>query len=140
VTGEYLHTIDEKGRLFVPAKLRETLGEVFYVTKGLDHCLNVYPEAGWQELEQKLRALPMSKSRNLQRFFFAGAAECRPDSHGRIVIAQNLREYAHLEREVCFIGVADHAEIWDAQAWRQMNDSVCSDAQQMAEIMEELGF
>lgn len=136
--GEYRHTIDAKGRLFVPSKLREVLGEHFVITKGLDQCLCAYPDAAWEALEEKIRALPMSKSRDLQRFFFSAAADAEPDKQGRILIPQNLRNFANLQKEVAVIGVSGHAEIWDAERWDAYNGSITTEA--IADAMEDLGF
>jgi len=140
VTGEFFHNMDEKGRVFFPAKLREDVGESFYVTKGLDGCLFVYSNENWALLEDKLRALPLSKARNLQRFFLSGAVQCQCDSHGRILIPSNLREYASLEKEVCITGVVDRAEIWNADKWREINKEICDNPEEIAKVMEELGF
>ena len=136
--GEFKHTIDAKGRLFIPAKLREELGEHFIVTKGLDGCLFVYPEEGWQVLEDKIRALPLSKSRSLQRFFFSAAADSELDSQGRTLVPANLREYAGLTKEVTIIGVSGRAEIWDSARWAGYNDGITSES--IEDAMEELGF
>ena len=94
--GEYKHSIDAKGRLAMPAKLRDELGERFTVTKGLDGCLAVYPEKEWEGLEERIRSLPMSKSRDLQRFFFSAAFDAELDAQGRILLPANLRAYAGL--------------------------------------------
>ncbi|MDR3289299.1 MAG: division/cell wall cluster transcriptional repressor MraZ [Peptococcaceae bacterium] len=117
--GEYLHTIDDKGRLIIPAKFRETLGAHFIVTKGLDHCLFVYPTAEWTMVEEKLRALPFTQreARAFVRFFFSGANECDLDKQGRILLPSNLREYAQLEKEVILVGVASRVEIWSQSLW-----------------------
>jgi len=138
VKGEYQHAMDAKGRLFIPSKFRDELGEAFIVTKGLDECLFVYSKNDWKVLEENIKALPMSKSRNLQRFFFSSAAECELDSQGRIVVPQNLREYAGLTRETTIIGVSGRAEIWDSAKWASYSGNMSSD--QIAEAMEELGF
>ena len=108
--GQYQHNIDAKNRVIVPAKFREDLGERFYVTKGLDGCLFVLSEEGWKRLQDKIVAMPMSKARQLQRFFFSGAAEVEPDKQGRILIPQPLRDYASIEKDVTFIGTGDRAE------------------------------
>ena len=113
--GQYQHNIDAKNRVIVPAKFREDLGERFYVTKGLDGCLFVLSEAGWKRLQDKIVAMPMSKARQLQRFFFSGAAEVEPDKQGRILIPQPLRDYASIEKDVTFIGTGDRAEIWSTE-------------------------
>lgn len=136
--GEYQHTLDAKGRLFIPAKLREQLGDSFVVTKGLDGCLFLYPQKAWDELEQKIRQLPMSKSRGLQRFFLSSAADVTVDRQGRIVIPTTLRSYANLERDVVVIGVGERAELWDARRWNAYTDDL--DCESIAQAMEELGF
>lgn len=136
--GEYQHTLDAKGRLFIPAKLREQLGDSFVVTKGLDDCLFVYPQEAWDELEHKIRQLPMSKSRSLQRFFLSSAADVTVDRQGRIVIPSVLRSYAGLERDVVVIGVGERAELWDARRWNNYTDDL--DSENIAQAMEELGF
>lgn len=136
--GEYQHTLDAKGRLFIPAKLREELGDSFVVTKGLDECLFLYPLEAWKQLEEKIKKLPMSKSRNLQRFFLSAAADVTVDKQGRIVIPPVLRNHAGLQHDVTIIGVLDRAEIWDRQRWDEYNGQM--DAGSIAAAMEELGF
>lgn len=136
--GEYRHTLDAKGRLFIPAKLREELGDSFVVTKGLDQCLFLYPQAAWDALEQKIRQLPMSKSRDLQRFFLSSASDVTVDKQGRIVVPPVLRSYAALDHDVTVIGVSERAEIWDTQAWDAYNGRL--DAASIAQAMEDLGF
>ena len=136
--GEYQHTLDAKGRLFIPAKLREQLGDGFVVTKGLDECLFLYPQKAWDELEQKIRQLPMSKSRGLQRFFLSAAGDVTVDRQARIVIPTTLRSYANLERDVVVIGVGERAELWDARRWNAYTDDL--DCESIAQAMEELGF
>ncbi len=125
--GEYQHTLDAKGRLFIPAKLREQLGDSFVVTKGLDECLFAYPQEAWEKLEQKIRQLPMSKSRSLQRFFLSSAADVIVDRQGRIIIPPVLRSYAGLERDVVVIGVGERAELWDARRWNAYTDDLDSE-------------
>ena len=132
--GQYQHNIDAKNRVIVPAKFREDLGERFYVTKGLDGCLFVLSEEGWKRLQDKIVAMPMSKARQLQRFFFSGAAEVEPDKQGRILIPQPLRDYASIEKDVTFIGTGDRAEIWSTECWTQFNDNLTEDS--IAEAME----
>lgn len=138
VKGEYRHTLDAKGRLFIPAKLREELGDSFVVTKGLDQCLFLYPQAAWNALEEKIRQLPMSKSRDLQRFFLSSASDVSVDKQGRIVVPTVLRGYAALDHDVTVIGVSERAEIWDTQAWDAYNGRL--DAASIAQAMEDLGF
>ena len=138
MNGTYRQTMDAKGRLNIPIKLRTELGERFYVTKGLDGCLMVYAEADWRAIEEKMRALPLGKSRNLQRMLFANAELCVPDSQWRIVVPQELRDYAHLEKDVTIIGVGSRAEFWNSEAWDRVDGSMTSD--DYAEAMDELGF
>ena len=136
--AEYQHTIDAKNRVIVPAKFREDLGSLFYITKGLDGCLFVLSRKGWEQLQAKIDAMPLSKSRGLQRFFFAGAAEAEPDKQGRILIPQNLREYAELEKDVTFIGTSTRAEIWSTEKWNRMNEELTEAS--IVEVMDELEF
>ena len=136
--GEFQHNIDAKGRLFIPAKFREELGKMFIITKGLDGCLFVYSASAWEVLEDNINQLPRSKSRNLQRFFFSSAADCVPDAQGRVLIPQNLREYAALQKEVTIIGVSGRVEIWNTARWKAINEELTPES--IAEAMEELGF
>ncbi len=136
--GEFQHTLDAKGRLFIPAKLREELGDSFVVAKGLDQCLFLYPQTAWDKLEEKIRQLPMSKSRDLQRFFLSSAADAAVDKQGRIVVPPVLRDYAGLDHDVTIIGVLERAEIWDRKTWDTYNGRL--DAGSIAQAMEELGF
>lgn len=140
--GEYQHTIDAKGRLIVPSKLRDQLGDVFVVTKGLDECLFVYPPEEWDLFEKKLKALPLTNknARKFTRFFLAGARECEVDKQGRILVAANLREYAAIEKEVVLIGVSNRIEIWSKENWNAYNNVDDFDAAELAEAMEELGI
>lgn len=136
--GEYQHNIDPKGRVIVPSRFREDLGDCFYVTKGLDGCLFVLSADGWRNLQEKVSAMPVSKARGLQRFFFSGAVEAEPDKQGRILIPQNLRSYASLERDVTFIGTSSRAEIWNTAKWNEFNATLTQD--NIAEAMDELDF
>lgn len=140
--GEYQHTIDPKGRVIMPAKFREGLGEKFVLTKGLDHCLFAYPNEEWGILEKKLRSLPLTNkdARAFIRFFFAGACECELDKQGRILIPANLREYAGLERDVVIIGVSTRVEIWSKDRWDEYNNASSLDHEAIVERMAELGI
>ena len=138
MTGEYAHTIDAKGRLFVPAKLREELGVTFYVTIGMDHCLSLYSQESGEVFRGKFDELPYSKSRRM-RPLFANAAKCELDAQGRILIPQKLRAYANLEKDVVVIGVSNRAEIWNAEAWHAIEEEELT-AENLAAVMEELGF
>ena len=134
--GEYQHNIDAKGRVIVPVKFREDLGERFYVTKGLDGCLFVLSAAEWKRLQDKIQAMPISKSRGLQRFFFSGAAEVETDKQGRILLPQQLREHAGLTKDVTFIGTSSRAEIWDSARWSEVNAELTEES--IAEAMDML--
>lgn len=136
--GQYFHTIDAKGRMIIPVKLREDLGEDFTVTKGLDGCLSIYPKKEWDILEEKIRALPMIKSREMIRFFCSNAVECSLDAQGRILISQNLRNYAELSKNVTVIGVLDHAEIWDSDKFEAYSNNITME--KIEKTMEEIGF
>lgn len=134
--GEYSHAMDAKGRLFIPAKFREELGYSFVVTKSLDECLSVYPMSAWEDFEAKINSLPTKKARQLKLFFVASAQDCELDGQGRILVAQKLREYASLTKNVVIVGMTDHLEIWDEDKWNGMD--LTPDA--MADIMEEAGI
>jgi MraZ protein len=134
--GEYQHNIDPKGRVIVPAKFREDLGDSFYITKGLDGCLFVLSLDGWTKLQEKVSAMPISKARGLQRFFFSGAVEAEPDRQGRILIPQPLRDYAGLEKDVTFIGASNRAELWNTEHWSSFNSTLTQES--IAQAMDEL--
>lgn len=136
--GQYQHSIDTKGRLFIPAKFREELGETFYVTIGLDGCLSVYSDTKWAALIEKVEALPISKARSM-RTLFANAAKCEPDAQGRILIPAKLREYAKLEKEVIITGASRCVELWNPERWAPI-ESDGLDPSNLAAAMEELGF
>ena len=136
--GQYQHSIDAKGRLFIPAKFREELGETFYVTIGLDGCLSVYSDTKWEALIEKVEALPISKARSM-RTLFANAAKCEPDAQGRILIPAKLREYAKLEKEVVITGASRCVELWNPERWAPIENSGL-DPENLAAAMEELGF
>ena len=136
--GKYKHTVDPKGRLFVPSKLREELGDAFYVTLGLDHCLSVYSDESWAAFMARLKELSYNEVKKL-RALFAYAADCEPDSQGRILIPAKLREYAGLTKEVVVVGSFDRAEIWSAERWAAIeNEAFSSGALEQA--MAEMGL
>ena len=138
--GEYNHSVDAKGRLIVPSKFREQLGNEFVVTKGLDGCLFVYSNEEWQRIEEKFREIPLTTkdARKFSRFFFAGAATCEVDKQGRILLPSNLREYAAIEKEVVSVGVLSRVEIWSKDRWSENGDY--DDMDEIAEHMAELGL
>ena len=119
--GEYNHIIDAKGRLIIPAKFRELLGEEFVLTKGLDGCLFIYPMDEWEAFEEKLRALPLTNknARAFSRFFVAGATMCELDKQGRILVPQTLREFAGLEKDVVLTGNLNRVEVWSKEKWSE---------------------
>ena len=138
--GEYNHTVDAKGRLIVPSKFREQLGDEFVVTKGLDGCLFVYPNEEWKNIEDKFRNVPRTTkdARKFSRFFFAGAASCEVDKQGRILIPNVLREFAELQKDVVSFGVLNRIEIWSKDRWLDTN--TYDDMDEVAEHMAELGL
>ena len=136
--GEYNHTIDAKGRLIIPARFRELLGEEFILTKGLDGCLSIYPMDAWEAFETKLRALPLTNknARTFTRFFVAGATNCELDKQGRILVPQTLREFAGLEKEVVLTGNLDRIEIWSKEKWSE--NCNYDDMDNIAESMQDM--
>lgn len=140
--GEYQHAIDAKGRLIIPARIREELGETFLITRGLDHCLFVYPMNEWRSLEAKLKELPMTQAnaRAFVRFFFSGAAVCTFDRQGRVLLPANLRQYARLEKEVMIIGVSNRAEIWAKEEWDRYVQQAEVSYDDIAETLVDLGI
>ena len=138
MTGEFEHTIDAKGRLFIPARLRTELGEVFFVTVSMEKCLCAYSQDSWDSFTRKCDAMPFVKQRKM-RPLFALAARCEVDGQGRILLPQNLRNFAGLERDVAVIGCNNHAEIWDLSRWRETNLQELT-PENIAAVMEELEF
>ena len=138
--GEYEHTLDAKGRISMPAKLRRDMGEAFIVTKGLDGCLFAFSQDEWMNFETKLKSLPLSdkNARNFVRFFLAGATECELDKQGRFLIPANLRKEANLEKEAVIIGVGTRLEIWNKETWLAKDEEISAD--EIAENMTMLGI
>lgn len=136
--GEYQHTLDSKGRVMMPVKLRDDLGSNFILAKGLDGCIFMYPLEGWKKLEDRIRESSMVESRAVARFLFASAREAETDKQGRFLIPQSLREYAGLEKEVTIIGASVRAEIWSRQRWEESCASLTSEEVERA--MEKLSF
>ena len=138
MTGTYEHSIDAKGRLFIPAKLREELGVTFYLAMGVDECLAIYPQETWNRFTEKFASLPMSQSAAM-RPLVANASKCELDSQGRIVIPQKLRKYAGLEKDAVIIGVNDRAEIWSAETWNAREEEEMT-PEKMKACLAALGF
>jgi len=140
--GEYLHTVDAKGRLFIPARFREGLGERFVVTRGLDRCLFGFPLAEWGKLEARLRRLPFARAdvRAFSRLFFAGAAELEVDKQGRILIPATLRDYAGLARDVIILGVSSRVEFWAKEEWERYSAQTQAAYEEIAEKLVDFDF
>ena len=140
--GEYEHSLDAKGRLIMPAKIREDIGEKFIITKGLDGCLFGFSQNEWTNFEEKLKTLPLTNknARDFVRFFLSGAIECEIDKQGRLLIASNLREYGTLEKEAVIIGVGTRIEIWNKDKWKTYNSEENISADEIAENMTMLGI
>ena len=138
VTGEYQHTIDTKGRLFIPAALREELGDTIYVTISIERALAVYSEDTWREKEEKFNALPSAQARRI-RPLFVNAAKCVLDAQGRILLPQKLRAYANIKKDVMVLGVSNHAEIWDKDAWTKVSE-IEMDPASLEAAVDELNF
>ncbi len=140
--GEYEHSLDAKGRLIMPAKLRTDMGEKFITTKGLDGCLFVFSQNEWSNFESKLKELPLTNknARDFVRFFLSGATECEIDKQGRFLLINTLREYAEITKEVIIIGVGTRLEIWDKEKWKKYNSNENISADTIAENMTMLGI
>lgn len=135
--GEYRHTIDEKGRVIIPAKFREGFDKTIIVTRGLDKCLFLYPPCEWEVLEEKLLTLPLTKkdARAFTRFFFSGANDCPLDKQGRINLPDPLMKYASLEKDCVIVGVSNRMEIWNISNW---NDYLTLSEHSYSDIAENL--
>ena len=138
MTGEFQHALDNKGRIFIPARLREELGQAVFVTLSMDRCLSVYSKENWDLFTGKVNALPYVRQRKM-RPLFAYAVRCDLDAQGRILLPQNLRDWAGLVKNVTVVGCNNHAELWDSEAWA----AICAEESQpenIAAVMEELDF
>ena len=138
MTGEYQHSLDSKGRIFIPAKLRDELGEVFYITLSMDRCLCAYNAENWKALSDKVSAMPYVRQRRM-RPLFAHAARLELDGQGRALLPQSLRVYAGLTKNVVIVGCNNHAEIWDSDAWKAVFEEETT-PENIASVMEELEF
>ena len=138
--GEYSHTIDDKGRVIVPAKLREQLGDKFVITKGLDGCLWMFDNEEWERVETEIQNMPFTlmEARKLARFMIAGAYDGEPDKQGRMLIPPSLREYAGINKDVVLAGVGSRVEVWSKERYENATDFENMD--EMAEKLIELGF
>ena len=140
--GEYIHSLDSKGRLIMPAKLREDMGEKFIITTGLDGCLFGFSMPEWKQFEDKLKTLPITNknARNFVRFFLSGATECELDKQGRFLIVGKLRENAKLEKDVTIIGTGTRIEIWNKEKWQEHISEENLSIEDIEQNMEELGI
>lgn len=138
MTGIYEHSIDAKGRLFIPAKIKEELGEHFYVTLSMEKCLTAYSAESWDKFMEKIKAMPKVKQIKM-RPLFAHAAKCDLDGQGRILIPQNLRDFAGLTKDVTVVGTGETAEFWDSETWAKV-DAVETTPENIAEVFMELDF
>ena len=138
--GEYNHTIDAKGRLIIPSRFREVLGDEFVVTKGMDGCLFVFDNPEWQAFEEKLHKLPMidKGARQFTRFFLAGAASVEVDKQGRILLPAVLREFAGITKDAVLVGVGSRVEIWSKDRWE--GTVTYQDMEEISGHMIELGI
>lgn len=140
--GEYTHSLDPKGRVFMPARFREELGEKFIVSRGIGKCLFVFSVEVWTEFTAKLKTIPLTdqKAQVFLRMLFASASECEVDKQGRVLLPQRLRDYAHLEKEVSVIGVMSRVELWAREEWEAYNEASQEDYEQTLEKLAELGI
>lgn len=140
--GEYLHTLDSKKRLSLPAKFRKEVGRRVVVTRGLDACLFMYPLSAWRKIAEKLAALPVGQAdtRGLSRFILAGAVEAEVDGAGRILLPEYLKEFAGLKSRVVLAGVSERIEIWNEKTWEEYKRRIEKGADQMAETLGEMGI
>ena len=136
--GEYNHTIDTKGRMIIPAKIREQLGEVCIFTKGLYNCLAIYTEEAWKKISTALQSQSSTKAsvRALKRFVFGSAAELEYDKQGRVLIPVPLREYASLDKQAVIVGAGDHVEIWSREKYDYYDDQVAESMEELVEGLE----
>lgn len=138
MTGIYKHSIDTKGRLAIPSRIREELGEVFFVTISMERCLTAYSSESWERIMDKIKAMPRAKQIKM-RPLFAHAAKCELDSQGRILLPQALRDFAGLTKDVAVVGAGECAELWDQAAWDAV-DGVETTPENIAEVLQELDF
>ncbi len=140
--GEFIHNLDEKGRMALPAKFRGKLSGGAVITRGLDHCLFVYGIEEWNKLAEKLIALPLAQanSRAFTRLMLAGAMNVDIDKQGRILIPDYLREYAGLSKEAVVTGLYNRIEVWDSKQWKEYKTITEASSDEIAEKLSELGI
>lgn len=140
--GEFQHALDDKGRLTVPAKFREGLGEDFVITRGLDRCLFAYPRTAWNALEERVKSLPTEQPevRAFVRLLFSGAVVAELDKQGRVGLPQQLRSYAEIDRDAVITGASTRVEIWSAGKWAEYSSKFESAYSEIAEKIVGLGI
>ena len=138
MTGIYQHSIDAKGRLFIPARLREELGEVFYVTLSMEKCLSAYSSESWERFKEKIKEMPKAKQIKM-RPLFAHASKCELDGQGRILLTLALRDFAGLKKSVAVVGAGECAEFWDSETWAS-KDALETTPENIASVFMELDF
>ena len=138
MTGEFQHALDNKGRIFIPARLREELGQSVFVTLSMDRCLSVYSKENWDLFTEKVNALPYVRQRKM-RPLFAYAVRCDLDAQGRVLLPQNLRDWAGLVKNVTVVGCNNHAELWDSDSWHTVFEAETA-PENIAAVLEELEF
>ena len=136
-TGVYNHSIDPKNRMFLPATMRENIGDEVFVVKGVDKCIAIYPKDAWDEFTEKLNSLPEIKARRVKRVLMASAIKTKVDSQGRVLITQMHKTYAELYKNVCVVGVGSHIEVWDEDKWIAENSM---EADEIAETLMSFGL
>ncbi|MDD4688266.1 MAG: division/cell wall cluster transcriptional repressor MraZ [Eubacteriales bacterium] len=141
MSGECQLNMDAKGRMMVPVKFREEIGEIFVITKGLDNCLFVFPKEVWDDLEARINELPLAESRFIRRLLIGSKETLELDKQGRILVPATLRDHARLEKDVVFMGVGDRAEIWSKSEWEEYNyHNFVENSDMVAQKMAELGL
>jgi len=140
--GEFAHTIDDKGRLTIPARFRDDLESGVVVTRGLDGCLWAYSRFEWEQLAQKITQMPTTNqaARNFSRFMFSSASDSIPDRQGRILVPQNLRDYAGIQNDTVVIGVMNRLELWNPEKWAQVVAEVEEDPEAIVAQLQDLGI
>ena len=140
--GEFEHSVDEKGRVAVPARFREELAEGIILTRGFERCLQAFPRPTWERLRERVSGLSLGseESRQLRRLLFSGAADVEVDRQGRILIPQNLREYAGLGEQVVLAGMDTFFEVWSSERWRTVLDTLDSQGSSIAQQLSALGM
>ena len=136
--GQYAHTVDTKGRTFIPAKYRDELGETVVVTRGTSKCLTVYPMSEWEKYTAKIAELPQAHAAKIRRFVFSNASDVPIDTQGRIGLVAGLREYAGIEKNVVILGLGSYIEIWAEDVWKAENETESGD--EIEDLMLALGF